>query len=189
MASATELGTQIDGLLGGSFLRNFLVSIDYPNGQLHLQPYVTPPIPDEFRRVGITIGLDATGMNFVVSSVYPNTDAAAQNIKVNDQIVSIDGTALDLRRLRRRRRPAARWNARHVEDAHVRKEDRRSVAGQHERLGSGRRSDPEPLVPGRQSNHHSSRHSSQLRSVFTSIPSFSAARARWPPTWVSAQAA
>jgi C-terminal processing protease CtpA/Prc len=55
---------------------------------------VTPPIPDEFRRVGITIGLDATGTNFVVSSVYPNTDAAAKNIKVNDQIVSIDGTSL-----------------------------------------------------------------------------------------------
>ena len=45
------------------------------------------------------------------------------------------------RRLRRRRRPAARWNARDVEDDHVRKEDRRSVAGQHERLGLGRRSD------------------------------------------------
>ena len=89
-----ELGTQIDGLLGGSFLRNFLVSIDYPNGQLHLQQYVTPPIPDEFRRVGITIGLDVTGSNFVVSSVYPNSDAAAKNIMVNDQIVAVDGTSL-----------------------------------------------------------------------------------------------
>ncbi len=85
---------QIDCLLGGSFLRNFLVLIDYPNGQLHLQPFVTPPIPDEFRRVGITIGLDATGSNFVVASVYPNTDAAAQGIMVNDLIVSIDGTSL-----------------------------------------------------------------------------------------------
>jgi hypothetical protein len=91
---SNELGTQIDGLLGGSFLRNFLVSIDYPNGQLHLQQYVTPPIPDEFRRVGITIGLDLTGSNFVVSSVYPNSDAAAKNIMVNDQIVAIDGTSL-----------------------------------------------------------------------------------------------
>ena len=90
---SNELGTQIDGLLGGSFLRNFLVSIDYPNGQLHLQPYLTPPIPDEFRRVGITIGLDAAN-NFVVSSVYPNSDAAAKNIKVNDQIVAIDGASL-----------------------------------------------------------------------------------------------
>jgi hypothetical protein len=84
----------IDGLLGGSFLRNFLVSIDYPHGQLHLQPFTTPPIPDEFRRVGFTIGLDAAGTNFVVASVYPNTDAATQGIMVGDQIVSVDGTSL-----------------------------------------------------------------------------------------------
>jgi hypothetical protein len=91
---SNELGMQIDGLLGGSFLRNFLVTIDYPNGQLHLHPYVTPPIPDEFRRVVITIGLDAAANNFVVSSVYPNSDAAAKNINVNDQVISIDGTTL-----------------------------------------------------------------------------------------------
>ncbi|HVV48157.1 MAG TPA: aspartyl protease family protein [Polyangia bacterium] len=89
-----ELNTQIDGLLGGSFLRNFLVTIDYPAGQLHLQPYNTPPIADEFRRVGFTIGLDAAGQNFVVESVYPGTDAAAQNIMVNDEIVAVDGTTL-----------------------------------------------------------------------------------------------
>jgi hypothetical protein len=89
-----ELNMQVDGLLGGSFLRNFLVSIDYPKGQLHLQPYLTPPIPDEFRRVGFTIGLDAAGTNFVVASVYPNTDAATQGIMVGDQIVSVDGTSL-----------------------------------------------------------------------------------------------
>ncbi len=91
---SSELGKPIDCLLGGSYLRNFLVTIDYPNGQLDLQPYLTPPIPDEFRRVGITIGLDATGSNFVVSSVYPNSDAAAKGIKVNDEIVAIDGTRL-----------------------------------------------------------------------------------------------
>jgi C-terminal processing protease CtpA/Prc len=33
-------------------------------------------------------------MNFVVSSVYPNTDAAAKNIQVNDQVVAIDGMSL-----------------------------------------------------------------------------------------------
>jgi hypothetical protein len=92
--SNNELHEQIDCLLGGSFLRNFLVTIDYPNGQLHLQPFVTPPIPDEFRRAGFTIGLDASGSNFVVASVYPNTDAAAQGIMVNDLIVSVDGTSL-----------------------------------------------------------------------------------------------
>ncbi len=91
---SNELGTQIDGLLGGSFLRNFLVTIDYPAGQLHLEPYDTPPIADEFRRVGFTIGLDATGANFVVQSVYPNTDAAAKGVMAGDQITAVDGTSL-----------------------------------------------------------------------------------------------
>ncbi len=89
-----EVRTQIDCLLGGTFLRNFLVTIDYPNSQLHLDPYLTPPIPDEFRRVGISIGLDSTARYFVVASVYPNTDAANQGIMVGDQVVSIDGTIL-----------------------------------------------------------------------------------------------
>jgi hypothetical protein len=92
---SNELGTQIDGLLGGSFLRNFLVTIDYPAGQLHLEPYNTPPIPDEFRRVGFTIGLDATGAHFVAQSVYPNTDAAAKGVMVGDQVTAIDGVTLD----------------------------------------------------------------------------------------------
>ena len=88
-----EIG-QIDCLLGGSFLRNFLVTIDYPGTVLHLEPYATPPIPDEFRRVGFTIGLDATRTHFVVASVYPNTDAASQGIMPGDEVVSIDGTNL-----------------------------------------------------------------------------------------------
>jgi hypothetical protein len=90
---SSELGTQIDGLLGGSYLRNFLVTIDYPAGQLHLEPYTTPPIPDEFRRVGFTIGLDVTGVYFV-QSVFPNTDAAAKGVMAFDQVTAIDGTAL-----------------------------------------------------------------------------------------------
>ena len=88
-----ELGSQVDCLLGGSFLRNFLVTIDYPAGQLHLEPYNTPPIPDEFRRVGFTLGLDITG-NFVVESVYPNSDAAAKKVMTNDEVVAVDGTSL-----------------------------------------------------------------------------------------------
>lgn len=89
-----EIGTTIDCLLGGSFLRNFLVTIDYPGGKLHLEPYATAPIPDEFRRVGFTIGLDPTATHFVVASVYPGTDAANQGIMVDDEVVSIDGTSL-----------------------------------------------------------------------------------------------
>ena len=33
-------------------------------------------------------------MNFVVESVYPNTDAAAKMVMMNDQVVAVDGTSL-----------------------------------------------------------------------------------------------
>jgi hypothetical protein len=90
-----ELGYQLDGLLGGSFLRNFLVTIDYPSGQLHLQRYTNPPIADEFRRVGITINLNDAGTNFLVTSVYPGSDAEAKQVAVNDQVLAIGQVRLD----------------------------------------------------------------------------------------------
>jgi Aspartyl protease/PDZ domain len=91
---SNELKTQIDCLLGGSFLRNFLVTIDYPATQLHLEPYLTPPIPDEFRRAGFTIGLATQTGPFVVTYVYPGSDAASQGIAVGDDVVAIDGNNL-----------------------------------------------------------------------------------------------
>jgi hypothetical protein len=90
-----ELGVQLDGLLGGSFLRNFLVTIAYPSGQLHLQRYNSPPVADEFRRVGITVNEDSGGTGFLVTSVYPGSDAAAKQVSVNDQVLAIGSVQLD----------------------------------------------------------------------------------------------
>jgi Aspartyl protease len=92
-----ELGYQLDGLLGGSFLRNFLVTIDYPHGQLHLQRYTTETWVDEFQRVGIALGgTPLTSQHYYNAGVvYPGTDAANQGIVAGDEIVSIDGTQLD----------------------------------------------------------------------------------------------
>ena len=51
---STELGYPVDGLLGGDFLREFAVTIDYPAGQLMLSRYATRDhIVDEFKRVGL----------------------------------------------------------------------------------------------------------------------------------------
>jgi hypothetical protein len=92
---SSELGYTLDGLLGGSFLRNFLVTIDYPKGQLHLQRYTSPPIPDEFRRVGFEITLNERGTAFVVDRVYPGTDAASKGIIVGDVVTDIEEVHLD----------------------------------------------------------------------------------------------
>jgi len=90
---ASEVHHPIDGLLGGSFLREFLVTIDYPRGELHLQRYGTRDhISDEFQRVGIQ--LEASGASYAVGVVYQGSDAAAKGLRVGDQIVAIDGQAL-----------------------------------------------------------------------------------------------
>jgi hypothetical protein len=90
---AHEVGHPVDGLLGGSFLREFLVTIDYPRRSLRLQRYVPPsPVPDEFRRVGIELAPSASG--FAIAKVYQGSDAAAKQLAVRDVIVSIDGQNL-----------------------------------------------------------------------------------------------
>jgi len=92
---AMEVDHPVDGLLGGNFLREFMVTVDYPQGVLQLQRYTTPPIADEFKRVGVELGLGNGAHRYVVARLYPNTDAAAKHLSVGDEIVSIDGQALD----------------------------------------------------------------------------------------------
>lgn len=89
--------THVDGLLGGSFLRNFLVTVDYPKGQLHLQPYNTQTWIDEFKRVGIGLGATPPGRqhSYAAAVVYPGSDAEQKGIVLGEEIWSIDGTSLD----------------------------------------------------------------------------------------------
>jgi hypothetical protein len=89
--------TQIDGLLGGSFLRNFLVTVDYPSGQLHLQMYNTQTWTDEFRRVGIGLAQTPPSSKYwyAVGVVYQGTDAAAKGLGFGNIVISIDGTSLN----------------------------------------------------------------------------------------------
>jgi C-terminal processing protease CtpA/Prc len=91
-----ELGRPMDGLLGGSFLREFLVTIDYPQGKLQLQRYVPPAaIKDEFKRVGIELGTGSGAHAYAVAVVYPGSDAEAKGINMGDVLVSVDGQDLD----------------------------------------------------------------------------------------------
>jgi Aspartyl protease/PDZ domain len=89
-----ELGYTIDGLFGGDFLREFLVTIDYPRGTVELRRYSTRDfIVDEFKRVGFWLTTSgATG--FVVGAVHPGSDAAKKGVAADDEILAIDGEAL-----------------------------------------------------------------------------------------------
>ena len=91
----TEVRHPVDGLLGGNFLREFMVTVDYPRRTLHLQRYTAVAIVDEFKRVGIELGVGIGAHRYVVGNVYQGTDAMAKQISVGDEIVSVDGQALD----------------------------------------------------------------------------------------------
>jgi hypothetical protein len=91
---SSELGYTIDGLFGGDFLREFLVTIDYPHGTVELRRYTTRDhIVDEFKRVGLWLeSSGATG--FEVGAVHTGSDAEKKGVAVGDEIVAIDGMAL-----------------------------------------------------------------------------------------------
>jgi hypothetical protein len=92
---AREVGHPVDGLLGGTFLSEFFVTIDYPNRMLHLQRYTTTDhIVDQFKRVGVGLAVAAQGQGYPVVLVIPGTDAAQKGVAVGDSIVAIDGQAL-----------------------------------------------------------------------------------------------
>jgi len=94
----SETGHTVDCLLGGTFLREFLVTVDYPKGVLHLQRYSPPVVvADEFRRVGIELGAapSTSTHTYAVGSVYPGSDAQAKQVSINDELIDIDGQALD----------------------------------------------------------------------------------------------
>jgi hypothetical protein len=99
---AAEVGHPVQGLLGGTYLREFLVSADYPSTQLTLRRYDTRDhIHDEFIRVGILLAQGSDG-SFAVAYVFPKTDASNNtsltcpqgNQRLGATVVSVDGTAL-----------------------------------------------------------------------------------------------
>lgn len=93
-ALSSELGYSVDGLFGGDFLREFLVTIDFPRGAVELRRYTTRDhIVDEFKRVGFWLAASGpTG--FTVGAVHAGGDAASKGVLAGDEIVAIDGTNL-----------------------------------------------------------------------------------------------
>jgi len=93
----TEVGHPVDGLLGAPFLRQFYVTIDYPNHTLNLYRYESEAhIHDEYRRVGLDLAgeLSASGASYVVHLVYPGTDAQKKGVVMGERMISVDGVTL-----------------------------------------------------------------------------------------------
>jgi len=93
-AISSELGYSLDGLFGGDFLREFLVTIDFPRGVVELRRYTTRDhVMDEFKRVGFWLAASGS-TGFTVAALHAGGDAANRGVAVGDQILAIDGTDL-----------------------------------------------------------------------------------------------
>ncbi len=96
-----EVGHPVDGLIGGNFLREFYVTVDYASGQLRLSRYDSRAhIADEFTRVGAALqeipNHPAGTARYQVGRLFVGSDAAAKGLAVGTKVLKIDGTALEL---------------------------------------------------------------------------------------------
>jgi hypothetical protein len=88
---SADVGHTIDGSLGGTFLRNYYVTLDYPNLAVNLAPYPdTSFLLDQGEMIGIAV--EDVGGGYLVSEV--STAAAAAGVNVGDVVLSIDGQDL-----------------------------------------------------------------------------------------------
>jgi predicted aspartyl protease len=92
LGEVRSLLPDLAGLLGHTFLREFLTVLDYPGRAARFYRYRDRShIPaDEYVQAGLTLARDGAG-DVVVEHVFPGTDAAAQGLAQGDRVVNIDG--------------------------------------------------------------------------------------------------
>jgi membrane-associated protease RseP (regulator of RpoE activity) len=99
-ASGTSAGT-----IGAELLSRFVVTFDLPHERLFLQPGVALDAPFQKDRLGISCK-DQDG-HLVVEFIAPGSPAAAAGMVAGEELVAIDGVALEGRPLRDRLRQVA----------------------------------------------------------------------------------
>ena len=91
MSTGIFANPTVDGLLGSDFLMQFVVSLDLANNVLYLNPDRNFTADrDRFSTIGIQFAKDPTGF-FTIMAVWRPTPASEANIKVGDQILSVNG--------------------------------------------------------------------------------------------------
>ena len=92
MLFRTESGINLpwDGNLGSEFFRRFILSIDYPNRRLFLEPdaeFNEPPSPYD----GSGVLIRGTPGNFTVARVLTESPGAVAGLEAGDQVIAVDG--------------------------------------------------------------------------------------------------
>ncbi|MBV8731417.1 MAG: aspartyl protease family protein [Acidobacteriia bacterium] len=94
MLFQTESGGNFpwDGNLGSEFFRRFILSIDYPNRRLFLEPDAElsePASPYD----GSGVNIRGTPGDFIVTRVLAEGPGAVAGLKAGDQVMAVDGIA------------------------------------------------------------------------------------------------
>ncbi len=91
---ADEVDRPVVAVVGGSYLRWFLATLDYLDQRLVLRRYREPTHidPDEF--IGVGFEMEASANQWRVATVYPGTDAAAEGLEVGQVVYTLDGTEI-----------------------------------------------------------------------------------------------
>jgi predicted aspartyl protease len=91
MSAGIFANPTVDGILGSDFLMQFVVSLDLANNALYLnRDRNFTADRDRFSTIGVQFAKDPTGF-FTVMAVWRPTPASEANIKVGDQILSVNG--------------------------------------------------------------------------------------------------
>jgi S1-C subfamily serine protease len=90
---SAEVGAPVVAILGGTYLRWFLTTMDFPRQSMTLRAYREPDHidPAEFVAVGFT--LEPRGGEWVIGRVIPGTDAEAEGLLAGQQVLTLDGTS------------------------------------------------------------------------------------------------
>lgn len=90
-AISDEAGEPVDAIIGGSYLRHFVATIDYPGRELVLARYADPSHIDPREYVGPGFDIVRSAGQWRVGDVYPGTDAAARGIDGGELVVELGG--------------------------------------------------------------------------------------------------
>jgi hypothetical protein len=90
-ALADDVGEQVDGLLGYSFLKHYRIALDFPRGLLWLDPSRGDVVdrPEEYSHPGLQ--LESVGETVRIFAVAEGSPAARAGIRAGDELVAIDG--------------------------------------------------------------------------------------------------
>jgi hypothetical protein len=90
-----EVGDEVDGIIGASFLREFLVTLDYPDQSLDLARYRSRDHVDESEYVGVGFTLESNGSGgWVIGRVIAATDAEAEGLVAGEAVAELGGRAV-----------------------------------------------------------------------------------------------